>query len=131
MSGLDLTGLGKVAEVAGAVVDRLFPDKAQAEREQLAATLTLIQGQLDANREEAKSASLFVSGWRPFVGWVCGAGCAWNWIGLPIAKTGLAVAGLQITVAPADLSEMLPLLVALLGIGGYRTVEKIRGVAAK
>lgn len=127
----DLSGLGAVADLAGGIINRLFPDKTEQERAQLASLMTIIQGQLDANREEAKSASLFVSGWRPFVGWCCGAGCAWNWVGLPVAKTGLALAGVSLQLSPADLTEMMPLLVALLGLGGYRTFEKVQGVAAK
>jgi hypothetical protein len=63
--------------------------------------------------------------------WVCGVGCAWNWIGLPVAKLGLAVAGHPLDIAPADLSEMMPLLLGMLGLGGFRTIEKIRGVASK
>lgn len=127
----DLTGLGAVADLASTVIGRLFPDKSEQERQQLAAALTIVQGQLDANKTEAASASVFVSGWRPFIGWVCGAGCAWNWIGLPIAKFALDYAGHHVTLSPADLSEMMPLLLGMLGLGGLRTVEKINGVAAR
>jgi hypothetical protein len=62
---------------------------------------------------------------------VCGAGCAWNWIGLPALKAGLAIGGISLAVSPADLGEMMPLLLGMLGLGGLRTVEKINKVAAK
>lgn len=126
-----LNPVSAVAGLAETVISRLWPDKSEQERAQMAAALTVIQGQLDANREEAKSASVFVSGWRPFIGWVCGAACAWNWIGLPAAKFGLALFGVPVSLSPADLGEMWPLLLGMLGLGGLRTVEKIKGVAAQ
>ena len=118
-----------VTGLAETVISRLWPDKTEQERAQMAAALTIVQGQLDANKAEAASPSAFVAGWRPFIGWVCGCGCAWNWIGLPVAKAGLAFAGVSLAVSPADLSEMMPLLLGMLGLGGLRTVEKIKGVA--
>jgi hypothetical protein len=127
----DITGIGSVADLANTVINKIWPDKSEQEKQQLAAAVMVVQGQIDINKEEAKNPSVFVSGWRPFIGWVCGGGCAWNWIGLPIAKTGAALVGFKLDVSPADLSEMLPLLVALLGLAGYRTMEKVNGVAAK
>lgn len=76
---------------------------------------------------EAASSSVWTSGWRPFIGWVCGTGCAWNWIGLPVASFAFAALGHPVAIYAADLSEMMPLL---LGIGALRTVEKIKGVAS-
>lgn len=127
----DLTGVGAVADLATSIINRLWPDKTEQERAQLAAALTVVQGQLDANREAAKNPSVFVSGARPFIMWVCGFGCAWNWIGLPVGKFILALMGVTLALSPADLSEMMPLLLGMLGLGGLRTVEKINGVAAK
>jgi hypothetical protein len=85
--------------------------------------------QIGVNSEEAKSSSVFVAGWRPFIGWVCGSACAWNWLGLPVASFLLAAFGHPVSFKPADLSEMWPLLIGMLGIGGLRTVEKINRVA--
>jgi len=127
----DLTGLGAISDLAGTVINKIWPDKSEAEKQQLAAAVMVVQGQLDINKAEAANPSVFVSGWRPFVGWVCGAACAWNWIGLPVLKVALAVAHVTIALSPADLTEMLPLLFGLLGMGTLRTFEKINGVAAK
>lgn len=127
----DITGLGAVSELASTVVNRIWPDKTEAEKQQLAAAVMVVQGQLDINKAEAGNPSVFVSGWRPFIGWVCGTACAWNWIGLPIAKTALAVWGHAIVLAPADLTEMLPVLLGMLGLGTLRTIEKIKNVAAR
>lgn len=118
-----------VTSLASDILQRLWPDKSEAERAQMAAVLTVVQGQLDANVAEAASPSLFVAGWRPFIGWVCGAACAWNWIGLAVAKFVMAAFDHPVTLAPADLAEMWPLLMGMLGLGAFRTVEKIRGVA--
>ena len=82
------------------------------------------------HKVEAASSSLFVAGWRPAIGWVCGAGCAWNWIGLPMASFIMAAIGHTVAIYPADLGEMMPLLLGMLGIGTLRTVEKIKGVAS-
>ena len=72
---------------------------------------------------------MLVSGWRPFIGWVCGVACAWNWLGLSIAKMVAELFGHPIALSPADISEMLPVLMGMLGLGTLRTFEKVKGVA--
>lgn len=116
-------------DLAKTVVATLWPDKTDAERAQLAAALSLVQGQLDINRTEAGSSSAFTSGWRPFIGWVCGMACAWNWLGLSLLGFVLTAAGHPLNMAPADLSQMWPLLLGMLGLGSMRTFEKLKGVA--
>lgn len=120
-----------VSELINTAINKIWPDKTEAEKQQLAAAVMVVQGQLDINKVEAANPSVFVSGWRPFIGWVCGAAFAWNWIGLPVAKAALALAGHSIELAPASLTEMMPVLLGMLGLGGFRTVEKIKGVAAQ
>lgn len=124
-------GLGAVADLAGTVVNKIWPDKTEQEKQQLAAAVMMVQGQLDANKNEASNPSVFVAGWRPFVGWVCGAAFAWNWIGLPVAKLAASYLGHDIPLAPADLSEMMPVLLGMLGLGGLRTYEKVTGTQGK
>lgn len=125
-----LTGLSEVADVVGGVIDRIWPNKTEQERAELQAAMLVVQGQLDVNKAEAASPSVFVAGWRPFIGWVCGSACAWNWIGLPVAKVLLPLAGGPvIALEAADLTEMLPVLMGMLGLAGYRTFEKTKGVA--
>ena len=126
---MSITGLGEAAELATTIIDKIWPNKTEQEKAELSAAVAMVQGQIDINKEEAKSSSLFVSGWRPATGWMCVAACAWNWAGLPMVKTGLVIAGYKLDIAPADISEMLPILIALLGLGGYRTAEKFKGVA--
>lgn len=120
-----------VADLAKVAVNAIWPDKTESEKAQLAAAVALVQGQMSINQVEAANPSRFVSGWRPFIGWVCGGGCAWNWIGLPVTKAVLSFFGHELSVSPADLAEMMPLLLGMLGLGGLRTVEKINKVAAR
>ena len=134
MSDPITTALG----IGSKIIDRLWPDPQQRAAAQLeliklqqSGELAVITGQLEINKIEAGNASVFVSGWRPAVGWVCGAACAWNWIGLPVAKFALLTFGQSINLEPADLTGMLPILMGMLGLGGLRTVEKINKVAAR
>lgn len=127
---MDITGLGAVSDLANTVINKIWPDKTEAEKQQLAAAVMVVQGQIDVNKEEAKSSSVFVSGWRPFIGWVCGTACAWNWVGLSLAKfVALTFFATAIDIRPADITEMMPVLLGMLGLGGLRTYEKINKVA--
>ena len=128
---MDITGLGAVSDLASTVINKIWPDKTEAEKQQLAAAVMVVQGQLDIDKAESSNPSVFVSGWRPFIGWVCGSACAWNWIGLPIAKVIVVILGYKLDLAPANLTEMMPILFGMLGLGTLRTVEKINNVAAK
>ena len=80
-------------------------------------------------RTPSRPASRFATGWRPAMGWVCAAGFALQYVLGPLLQWAAAVAGHPVAFAYADLSAMAPLLGALLGLGAYRTAEKIKGVA--
>jgi len=126
----------------GNLFDRIFPDPkaandaklevmrmAQAgDMAQLNADLQLALGQLDVNKVEAANQSLFVAGWRPAIGWVCGAAFAFKFILGPAAVVGMAMAGHPITLPVFDFTEMSTILLAMLGLGSLRTVEKVKGV---
>ena len=88
-----------------------------------------IMAQVEVNKEEASHPSIFVSGWRPFIGWACGFAMALNFIGIPLIDTGTALAGYAIELHPLDLEIMLPVLLGMLGLGGMRSYEKRNGVA--
>ena len=89
----------------------------------------LAKGQLEVNKVEAASQSMFVAGWRPAVGWVCVLGMASNFIIIPMANFGLALAESGVTIPLIDTSTMMPVLMGMLGLGAMRSVEKVRGVS--
>ena len=122
---MDLTGLGAVSDLAKTAIDKIWPDKSEVERQQLANTLALIQGQLAINKVEAANPSVFVSGWRPYIGWICGNGLAYQFLIYPI------LVGFYPNVQQLDMGTLITLLGGLLGLGTLRTVEKLNGVAAK
>lgn len=88
----------------------------------------LAKGQLEVNKTEAAHKSLFVAGWRPAVGWVCVAGMAGNFIVIPMANFALALSHSDIVIPLVALSEMMPVLMGMLGLGAMRTAEKVKGV---
>ena len=88
----------------------------------------LAKGQLEVNKAEAASGSIFKGGWRPFIGWVCGAAFAYHFILQPMIVFGVAVAGVTIPDLPEfDMATLMPVLMGMLGLGGLRTVEKLQG----
>ena len=89
----------------------------------------LAKAQLDVNKTEAAHKSMFVAGWRPAVGWVCCIGLGSNYLFIPMANFVLVVSGSDITVPTLDLSEMMPVLMGMLGLGVMRSYEKVNNVA--
>ena len=79
--------------------------------------------QLKVNEREAAHNSMFVAGWRPFIGWTCGTAMAFNYLIVPIAD-GF---GFQMTVL--DIITMFPVLMGMLGFAGLRSYEKVKGVS--
>jgi hypothetical protein len=120
----------------GTLVDRLIPDraaaeKAKAEMEQqlVTAASAAAMAQVEVNKVEAGHSSVFVAGWRPSIGWVCAAGLAWAFVLAPIASWALVVLGVKAELPAIQFDHLFELVLAMLGIGGLRTFEKLRGVA--
>ena len=125
-------------EIGGKVLDRVLPDPAQQAAAKLEllklqqnGELTQIAGQMEINKVEAASSSLFVSGWRPAIGWICGAGFAVQFVIGPLAEWGSALAGHPVKFPQMDTGTMMPLLLGMLGLGGLRTAEKLADKASK
>lgn len=125
---MSLTGLGEVADFAGKIADKIWPDASQAQKDALAFQLAQMQGQMNTNTAEASNPSLFVAGWRPFVGWVCGMGFAVTVLG-PLLSWLAELFGKTVAFPPLDTQALMTLLMGMLGLGGMRTVEKMKGVA--
>jgi len=127
-----------IVTVGSQLITRLFPDPAQAAaanleltKMQMSGELAQITGQLDINKVEAASTSVFVSGWRPFVGWVCGLGLGYVAIVEPIARFIATMVGYTGNFPVIDTTITMQVLMGMLGMGGLRTLDKIKGVATK
>ena len=94
------------------------------------ADLQRAQMQADVNKVEAGSTSMFVAGWRPFIGWVCGSAFGWHYIGAPLFVWGAAMAGHNVPMPDIPTGDLFTLMLGMLGLGGMRTYEKAQGVAA-
>jgi hypothetical protein len=128
--------LPSLLPVVGDVLDRFFPNKEEKERaeREIAAKLTehlakIDLAQLEVNKAEAASRNIFVAGWRPFVGWICGMALAYTYVVQPILVFGLAHYGYWVDLPPLDMSTMMPVLLGMLGLGGLRSFEKYKGVS--
>jgi hypothetical protein len=81
------------------------------------------------NTEEAKHSSIFVAGWRPFIGWVCGVGLAWSFLIQPIVIWITVLSGIpEVDLPKIPNDALMELVFCLLGLGGFRTYEKIKGI---
>jgi len=85
-------------------------------------------GQLEINKMEAQHRSIFVAGWRPFLGWGLSFAMLWHFVIAPITMFGFAYAGMEPPELPAfDMDSLMTVLLGMLGLGGLRTVEKLKG----
>jgi hypothetical protein len=88
----------------------------------------IAQGQMAINQVEAAHKSLFVSGWRPAVGWCCVFAMAGNFLVIPFSNFVLAISGIDIVIPLVPLDTMMPVLMGMLGLGAMRTYEKKNAV---
>ena len=85
--------------------------------------------QVEVNKMEAQHRSLFVAGWRPFIGWTCGIALAYHFVLNPLILFGVAWAGVEIPALPEfDMGSLMTVLMGMLGLGGLRTFEKVKKV---
>jgi hypothetical protein len=84
--------------------------------------------QIEVNKIEAAHKSLFVAGWRPFVGWTCATALAYHFILQPIAIFAISIAGLSYDLPKFDMNSLMTVLMGMLGLGGLRTYEKVKQV---
>lgn len=116
------------------ILDKLIPDEAARAKAQLEIQQQLLDAamrgdlaQLEVNKAEAAHASVFVAGWRPAIGWLCCAALAWAYVGAPVARWAAAIWAPGVTLPDLDLSELWPLIMGMLGLGGLRSFEKVKG----
>lgn len=127
-AGMDLAG--KVADIVG----RYIPDPARAaEAAQKLAELAAQErgAQVEVNKAEAASGSMFVAGWRPFIGWVCGAALVYQYLAAPLLPWGLNALGGHVPPMPSLDGNLWELMAGMLGVAGLRTFEKVQGAATQ
>lgn len=119
------------------ILDKFVEDKDQ--KAQLAHEIStmadrhaqdLALAQIEVNKAEAASGSVWKGGWRPFVGWVCGTAFAYHFVIQPLAIFIVAAYGMEIPALPEfDMGQLMTVLMGMLGLGGLRSFEKTKGVA--
>lgn len=133
--GIDLLGAGPIAQGLFGLIDSLFT----SDDERAAAKFKLMEleksgelAQIKVNMKEAEHTSLFVAGWRPFIGWTCGLAFAWTFLLYPMMTFAVVAFGIPVPLhllPVMDLSQMMPVLLGMLGLGAMRSWEKREGVA--
>ena len=126
----------QIAPILGNVLNRFFPDKEKAAEAQRAIETALLENaaqinlaQIEVNKEEAQHRTIFVAGWRPFIGWVCGIALAWHFVGVPVTLFFIAWSGAEVPELPVfDMNSLMTVLTGMLGLGGLRTFEKMKGL---
>jgi len=127
-AGMDLAG--KVADIVG----RYIPDPAKAAEAALKIQELAAQertAQLEVNKAEAASGSLLVAGWRPFIGWVCGAALVYQYLAAPLLPWGLNALGGHVPPMPSLDGNLWELMAGMLGMAGWRSWDKANGTATQ
>lgn len=138
----DLTGLGSLADAVKAGINKVWPDKTEVEKAELAAQLQPILGQIEINKAEASNPNWFVAGWRPAIGWVGAISLAlmywpkaivmtviWCMQSYSVIHNAADITQVVIPVFPdLGVTDMIGLLGSMLGVGVMRTVEKTQQV---
>ncbi len=130
------TLIGSILPIAETVLDRVIPDKNAKAKALRDLEHLLVEAetkgqlaQIEVNKIEAGSKSLWTSGWRPFIGWSCGFSMAYAYVLQPILVFVLAQAGYLIELPRVELGEMMPVLLGILGLGSLRSFEKYKKVS--
>lgn len=138
-----LDPISAALELGTSVISKIWPDPVKqaeeqrklqelaqsGELEKLNLEIKLLIAQLEVNKVEAAHKSIFVAGWRPFIGWVCGASLAWSFIGYPIGEFIVALIGSSADLPSVQTDSLFELVLGMLGLGGLRTFEKMKGVS--
>jgi hypothetical protein len=135
---MSLDPISAALDLGTTLINKIFPDPAQASQAKLellklqqSGELATMTAQTDINKEEAKSTSLFVSGWRPAIGWVCALALVYQYLLRPLMTWGTTVAGFNLPPMVGLDDNLWQLMMGMLGMGGLRTFEKTQGVASK
>jgi hypothetical protein len=124
-------GIGDAISAGLKVLDKFIPDpaaKAKAEAELRSSLLAWDTAQTEINKAEAQHRSIFVAGWRPFIGWTCGVAFAYHFVIMPVTVFAMNAFGTFIDLPVFPMETLLTVLMGLLGLGGLRSYEKMKGL---
>lgn len=134
MNPLLNVGIGGIVETVGKVADDLFTsdeERMKAELDLFSAETTRLQSQTEVNKVEAGSSSIFVAGWRPAIGWICGISLGYVSIIEPIARfTSQVVYGYTGNFPVINTDITMQILIGMLGLGLYRSYDKKQGTSS-
>ena len=114
-------------DTATAIINKVWPDKTEAEKAQIAAVVQLAASQTDVDKAEADSSDPWQH-WRGGLGWVCVMGYFWDFVAQPLISTIGAALGRTITLVPLDIGQLSTLTLGMLGLGAMHVVGQINGV---
>jgi hypothetical protein len=126
-----MKGIGNIINIVGKVADDLITSKEEIMKADLdvkKVDASLQVGQMEINKEEAKSKSLFVAGWRPAVGWICAFSLLYSAVIYSFMVFVAKICGYDEEFPVLDATITMQILFGMLGLGAYRTHEKIKGV---
>lgn len=126
------TQISTPIEAIGNVLDKLFTSDEEREtlaiaKERLYQNAAIVQAEI--NKIEAQHRSIFVAGWRPFIGWVCGFALLWHFIGFDFMSYIATLNNLPLPPKLNGTEDLITIVISLLGLGVYRTMEKLGGRA--
>lgn len=124
--GLDLTGIGTIAESAKKILGMFFPDKTEIEINKLAASLSLLNAQTDIDKAEAQSSDP-LQHWRGGLGWVCTAAYAYNFVLEPLIVAISHIFNHPVQLPPLDIGPLATLTLGMLGLGALHVTERVQG----
>jgi Holin of 3TMs, for gene-transfer release len=116
------------------IVNKFVPDpnqRAQAESELRSSLIQWDTAQNQVNTAEASNEAIFVSGWRPMIGWICASALGYQYVLTPLALWVASIFHYPLPIPPKLDDTLWQLMFGMLGMGGLRTYEKIKGVATK
>lgn len=135
---MNLLGIGSIIEGVGKIADDLYTSKEEELKlaiQEKAIDADLMKGQMEVNKAEAEHKSIFIAGWRPFIGWVGGIALAYQFVLYPILTWLLAILdanGISVQAPPVfDAGPLFAIVTGMLGIGGMRSFDKLKNIDTK
>ena len=123
--------IDKLIKPVAKILDKFIPDKDLKEKLEHEIKLEIQKAniaQIEVNKAEAAHRTVFVAGWRPFIGWTCALALAYHFILQPIIVFTMSVNGLAYDLPEFDMGSLMTIILGMLGLGGMRSFEKFKGL---